>query len=146
MVLSHLTLGHQKGTGKIPSAHENMEQWVLSFMAGGSVKGHSHSVELSDSFCSSYTHTHTHTHTHTYPKTQSCLSFVYFQQKWVSQSNMKRMSINQIYEKTKMAIMAEGTYLQWDTAEYWERTEVSYIQPQEGFSQDNEDQKTDITE
>ena len=144
MVLSHLTLGHQKGTGKIPSAHENMEQWALSFMAGGSMKGCSHSVKLSDSFCSSYTHTHTHTHTH--PKTQSCLSCVYFQQKWVSQSNMKRLSINQIHEKTKMAIMAEWTYLQWDTAEYWERTEVSYIQPQEGLSQYNEDQKTDITE
>ena len=37
--------------------------------------------------------------------------------------------------------MAEWTYLQWDTAEYWERTEVSYIQPQEGLSQNNEDQK-----
>ena len=99
MVLCHLIRGHQKGTGKIPSAHENMEQWALSFMAGGSMKGCSHSVKWSASFYSSQIHTHTHTHTHTHPKTQSFLSCVYFQQKWVLQSNMKRMSINQIYEK-----------------------------------------------
>ena len=46
-----------------------------------------------------HTYIHTYIHTHTHPKTQSFLSCVYFQQKWVSQSHMKRMSINQIYEK-----------------------------------------------